>query len=126
MTIGRKPIPSACLRCVRRGIPRASGALCRERPCLHATRREYVYKSGRSPEKTSVVFPCHQGDELGEQVFSVVRTRGGLRVVLHRKGAAVNKFDSLDDAVIGAGVADLCGVERGGELLATLTLECDT
>ena len=73
-----------------------------------------------------MVFPCHQVDELVEQVFSVVWTRGRLRVILHRKGAAVNEFDSLDDAVIGAGVADLCGAERGVELLARLTLECET
>src|SRR6476469_1105141 len=126
MTIGPEPITNTWLRSVRRGITRASGARCRERPCLYATRREYVYKSGRSPQETSVVFPCHQVDELVEQVFSVVWTRGRLWVVLHRKGAAVNEFDSLDDAVIGAGVADLCGAERGVELLARLTLECET
>src|SRR6478609_4449988 len=126
MTIGPEPITNTWLRSVRRGITRTSGALCREPPCLYATRREYVYKSGRSPQETSVVFPCHQVDELVEQVFSVVWTRGRLRVVLHRKGAAVNEFDSLDDAVIGAGVADLCGTERGVELLARLTLECET
>ena len=41
-----------------------------------------------------------------EQVVGVVRAGGGLRVVLHREGPAVDQPDSLHHTVVGAGVAD--------------------
>ena len=52
-----------------------------------------------------------------------MRARCGLRVVLHRKGSPLNQFDALDDAVVGAGMADHCAAERRVELLARLAFE---
>src|SRR6476660_9730388 len=122
MTIGPEPITSTWLRSLRRGIsafpsqaggphrvgPRASWG----RPCLHATRRGNLYKSGRprlpcgpTREKASLL-PRHQIDELVEQVIRVVWAGSGLWVVLHRKRSPVNEFDDLDDPVVGAGMAD--------------------
>ena len=44
-------------------------------------------------------------------------------MVLHREGLPINQFDALDDSVVGAGVTDDRGAERGVERLAGLALE---
>src|SRR4051794_24889909 len=46
-------------------------------------------------------------------------------MVLHRKGAPVNESDALDDAVVGARVADFGRPERGVENLAPLSFQCE-
>ncbi len=44
-------------------------------------------------------------------------------MVLHRKRPPVNELDAFDHTVVGAGVADHRGTERGGEGLARLPLK---
>src|SRR6476620_1126058 len=139
MTIGPEPITSTWFTSLRRGIsaspsqavgphrvgPRASWG----RPCLHATRRGNLYKSGRPrlpcgpTREKALLLSCHQVDELVEQVVRVVWAGSGLRMVLHRKGSPINEFDALDDPVVGAGMADDRGTERGVKRLAGFALE---
>ena len=52
-----------------------------------------------------------------------MRAGRGLRVVLHRKGPSINKFDTFDDTVVGAGVADDRRAERRVEPLARLAFQ---
>ena len=52
-----------------------------------------------------------------------MRSSRGLRVVLHRKSSPVNKFDTLNDAVVGAGMTDHRRAERRVEPLAGLSLQ---
>src|SRR4051794_17419141 len=64
-------------------------------------------------------------DELVEQVKGVVRSRPGLRVVLHAAGGDVEQADALDRAVVEVhvrelglaevGLDDLAGLARDGE-----------
>ena len=67
--------------------------------------------------------PRHQVHELVEEVLRVVRPGRRLGVVLHREGASVNEFDPFHHPVVGAGVAHLCGAERGVEALTRFTFQ---
>ena len=64
----------------------------------------------------------HQLDEPVEQVGGVVRSGGGLRVVLDAEGRHVQRPHALHTAVVRAGVGDLGGAERGVEPLPRLAL----
>src|SRR5882757_6707296 len=106
MTMGPEPITSTCCRSVRRGT--SAPFPWREGPQMYTVYGVSLYKHGRSRSWAT----AHQVDELVEEVFRVVRTGGGLRVVLHRKRAPVTEFDALDHPVVGAGVADDGRAER--------------
>ena len=120
MTIGPEPITSTWLRSVRRGISGPLGASVR-----NAGKYARVGGTTRTLAQcwATSAPPLHQVDELVEQVVRVVRAGRGLRVVLHRERPPVNEFDALDDAVVGAGVADLGGAERGVEPLPRLAFQ---
>jgi hypothetical protein len=61
--------------------------------------------------------PAHQGAELVEVVYGVMRAGGGLWVVLDAEGRVVKQPDALDDAVVEVDVADDGGAVRGLERL---------
>src|SRR5689334_16960551 len=60
----------------------------------------------------------HEGTELVEQVYRVVRAGGGFGMVLDAEGGAVEQPDALDYAVVEVDVAHYRLAEGGAEWLA--------
>src|SRR5438874_779115 len=112
MTIGPEPITRMWRRSSRRGIRLLSEACGTPAP-------------GRTNERASQCDSSvlQKTGETVEEICGVVGSGGGLRVVLHREGAAVHQPHALHGAVVGAGVADLGGAERSVEALTGLALE---
>ncbi len=107
------------------GSRRGTSALLsgREGAQLYGIYGVSMYKHARSRRCGVIGAGRHQVDELVEQVLRVVRAGGGLRVVLHRKRPSITESDALDDAVVGAGVADDGPAERRVEGLAGLPFQ---
>src|SRR5271163_3184995 len=110
MMIGPEPITSTWRKSVRRGTS-APFHYWRESAHLYGNYGVLPYRHARSRVAMSLL-ACHEFDELVEQIFRIVRTGGGLRVVLHRKRPSVSEPEAFHHAVVGAGMTDHRRTER--------------